>query len=77
MEDAEPNLDGRVAQVGVERSELVGRAQRLVDDRAKRERGDVEIVAAVEALAGAEGSRLDRLVVARGRLEQRLLDCRR
>ena len=76
VEDAEPNLDGRVAQVGVERSELIGRAKRLVDDRAKRERCDVEIVAAVEALAGAEGSRLDRVVVARGRLEQRLLDCR-
>ena len=76
VEDAEPNLDGRVAQVGIERSELIGRAQRLVDDRAKRERRDVEVVSAVEALAGAEGSRLDRLVVPRGRLEQRLLDCR-
>jgi hypothetical protein len=76
VEDAEPNLEGRVAQVGIERSELIGRAQRLVDDRAKRERRDVEVVSAVEALAGAEGSRLDRLVVPRGRLEQCLVDCR-
>jgi hypothetical protein len=39
-----------------------------------RSRADV---AAVEALAGAEGGRLDGLLIARGRLEQRLLDCRR
>jgi hypothetical protein len=59
MEDAKTNLDRWVLQVGVKRSQLVRGAERLVDDRAKGERGDVEIVAAVEALAGAEGSRLD------------------
>ena len=74
VEDAERNLEGRVAQVGVERSELVGGAERLVDNRAKRERGDVEVFAAVEALAGAECSRLDDVGIVRRRLEERLLD---
>ena len=57
-------------------SELVGRAKRLVDDRAKRKGCDVEVVTAVKPLAGVEGGGLDGLVVTRRRLEQRLLDCR-
>src|SRR5439155_26608959 len=76
VENAEGNLEARVTQVGVKRSELVGSAERLVDDRAEGERGDVEVVAAVEALAGAKGSRLDHLGIAGRRLEQRLLDRR-
>ena len=77
VEDAERNLEGRVAQVGVERSELIGRAERLVDNRAERERGDVEVFAAVQALAGAECSRLADLGIARRPFEERLFDCRR
>ncbi len=76
MEDAEGNLEGRIPQVGVERSELVGGAQSLVDDGAKRERGDVEVSAAVEPLAGAECSSLDDVGIAQWRFEERLLDGR-
>ena len=41
MEDRERHREPRVAQVRVERRELVGRAERLVGDRAERERRDV------------------------------------
>ena len=38
--------------------EGVGRAERLVDDRAEGQRGDVDVRAPVDALPGTEGSRL-------------------
>ncbi len=77
VEDAERDLERRVAQVVVEDGELIGRAERLVGDRAERERGDVRGDRALGELAGPEGTAL-RLVgiEARSRQEQ-LLDPRR
>jgi hypothetical protein len=43
MEDGEPRVVSLCHEVRIERAELVGRAQSLVDDRAERERRDVEL----------------------------------
>ena len=72
VEDTERDGEVRAAKVGVELRELVGGAERLVDDRAERERGHIEVVARVESLARAERRELG--VASGGRLEQRLLD---
>ena len=58
MEDRERNLERRVAQVRVEGVELIGRAERLVGDGAKRERRDVRAADALGPSAGAIGTRL-------------------
>ena len=77
MEDAERHLEGGVAEVVVERLELIRCAERLVDHGAERERGDVEVIAPFQALARAEGGLLAAVVRCCGRLEQRLQDRRR
>src|SRR5205823_12185484 len=58
VEDAEGDLERGIAEISVERGELVGRAQRLVDDGAERERGDVRLDPALRPLARAEGALL-------------------
>jgi hypothetical protein len=58
VEDREGDLQRLVAQVGVERVELVRRAQRLVGDSAKRERRDVRATDALCPTTGAIRARL-------------------
>jgi len=77
VEDAERDLERRVAQVGVEGGELVGRTQRLVGDRAERERGDVRGDRPLGALAGAEGAALRLVRVEPGSGEHELFYARR
>ncbi len=76
VEDAERHRDRRVAQVAVERRQLIGGAESLVRDRSEGERGDVGSDGALRTLAGTEGPalRLGRFEPGRG--EQELLDPR-
>ena len=77
VEDREGNLERLVAQVRVEGVELVGRAERLVGDRAKRERRDVRATNALGPSAGAIGARLGLVrTEAEGPDENELLDPR-
>ena len=55
VEDGERRGEGRVAQVRVEGRELIRRAERLVGDRAERERADVGAVVALGSLPRSIG----------------------
>src|SRR4029450_6694973 len=70
VEDPERDLELPVAQGGGEGVELVGGAERLVDDRPERERRDVQVVAPVECLAREEGSTLLLGLVAPRRVQE-------
>ena len=75
MEDRERNLERRVAQIRVERIQLIGRAERLVGDGAKRERRDVRAAHALGPSPGAIGARLGLVrTEAEGSDEHELLD---
>ncbi len=79
MHERQAGLEGRVAQVGKELAQLLGGEHALVDDRPRRERGEVQAVDGVlGALAQHEGAPLERhRVHARGgRGDEELLDAR-
>ena len=77
MEDPERRRERRVAQVGVEVGEMVGRAERLVRDRAEGERGHVRARHGLGTPASAVGAELERVVVEPFRpQEDQLLDRR-
>ena len=74
MEDRPRDSPVRIAEVGVEARELRRGAERLVGDRAERERGDVDALDELRPPPGAVGAQL-RVVVARRR-ENELGDAR-
>ena len=77
VEDPERDLDRRVAQVGVEVGEVVGRAERLVRDRAEGERGHVRARDGLGTPARAVGAQLELVLVEPVRpQEDELLDPR-
>ena len=78
VEDPEARREGRVAEVAIESRELIRGAERLVRDRAKRERGEVRAPCPFRAPPGQVGAPFERVVVQplRGK-EDELFDQRR
>ena len=77
VEDPERHLDRRVAQVGVEVGQVVGRAERLVRDRAEGERGHVRARDGLGTPPRAVGPELELVLVESVRpQEDELLDRR-